>query len=105
MANIWDPERVVSMAAARELIERQFPELAPATISPLGEGYDNTVYLVNERYVFRFPRRQIAVDLLCAEGRLLPKLADRLPLPVSKPLFFGSPEDKYPIHGRFSVMN
>ncbi|MFT8311653.1 MAG: phosphotransferase [Sporolactobacillus sp.] len=96
MANSWDPEQVVSKEAARQLIERQFPELAPATIYPLGAGYDNTVYLVNERYVFRFPRRQIAVDLLCAEGRLLPRLADHLPLPISIPLFFGSPDATYP---------
>ncbi|MET1249109.1 phosphotransferase [Sporolactobacillus sp. STCC-11] len=96
MVNSWDPERVVSKEAARQLIERQFPELAPATISPLGTGYDNTVYLVNERYVFRFPRRQIAVDLLCTEGRLLPRIADRLPLPISIPLFFGSPAATYP---------
>lgn len=96
MANIWDPERVVSEKLARQLIEQQFPELAPATIYPLGEGYDNTVYLVNERYVFRFPRRQIAVGLLRAEGKLLPKLADRLPLQTSKPRFFGVPSELYP---------
>lgn len=93
MANIWDPERVVPKEAARELIEQQFPELAPVAVSALGKGYDNTVYLVNEQYVFRFPRRQIAVDLLRAEGRLLPKLAGTLPLQISKPIFFGVPAD------------
>ncbi|MCQ2011075.1 phosphotransferase [Sporolactobacillus sp. STSJ-5] len=95
MGNIWDPEQVVSEKLARTLIERQFPELAPAKVSALGEGYDNTVYLVNERYVFRFPRRQIAVGLLRAESGILPKLADHLPLQISKPLFFGNPDAEF----------
>lgn len=80
MANSWDPEYVVSKEKAKELIEVQFPELAPAKIADLGKGYDKTVYLVNARFVFRFPRRKIAVDLLNTEGRLLPVLAGTLPL-------------------------
>ena len=51
----------------------------------MGAGWDNTAYLVNGEWVFRFPRRTIAVPLLEAEGRVLPKLAPRLPLSDSAP--------------------
>ncbi|MDN3955859.1 phosphotransferase [Sporolactobacillus laevolacticus] len=97
MANIWDPEQVVSEKLAKELVERQFPDLSPVTVTTLGEGYDNTVYLVNDCYVFRFPRRQIAVDLLNTEKGLLPKLAGTLPLQIAEPIYFGEPVEKvYP---------
>jgi len=91
----WTPECVVSAPLARELIEAQIPVLSPVKIAPLGSGWDNTVYRVNDQYVFRFPRRQVAVELLDVELRLLPAIADRLPLPIPVPIMFGQPCDRY----------
>ena len=54
----WSPEQVVDESLARRLIGSQFPQLAGAAIEPLGEGWDSTVWLVDGRWSFRFPRRE-----------------------------------------------
>src|ERR1043165_9212374 len=79
MGQAWDAERVVDAVAASELIERQFPALAPARVEPLGAGWDNPAFTGNGDFVFRSPRRQVAVPFLEAECRILPGLARRLP--------------------------
>lgn len=91
MGNVWDPEVTVSPILAVKLIENQFPMLAPVNLSELGKGFDNTVYTVNEHYVFRFPRRSIAAPLLLTENAILPALAKTLPIAIPVPCFFGSP--------------
>jgi aminoglycoside phosphotransferase (APT) family kinase protein len=91
----WTAEEVVSPALAIELLEQQFPALAPARVEPLGVGWDNTAYLVNGEMVFRFPRREIAVALLETEARLLPAIAGRLPLEVPQPTMLGRPGARY----------
>ncbi|MHC5012149.1 MAG: phosphotransferase [Planctomycetota bacterium] len=96
MPHAWAPLHVVDPPLARALIERQFPALAPIRLASAGEGWDNTAYLVNETYIFRFPRREIAVPLLEAEVRVLRALAARVPLPVPLPIFVGRPEAGYP---------
>lgn len=105
MTEPWTPERVVDAALARELITEQFGEqfaepfggeLVPERVEPLGVGYDNTAYLVNGEWVFRFPRRQIAVPLIEREARFLPALAPRLPLPIPVPRWVGRPSERYP---------
>lgn len=82
MTRPWSPKHTVPESLARALIEAQFDELAPIRIEPFGVGWDNTAFLVNETFVFRFPRRQIAVEFLEAEIRVLPHIAGRLPLPI-----------------------
>jgi aminoglycoside phosphotransferase (APT) family kinase protein len=96
MPHAWDAEQIVSAPLAKKLIETQFPELAPAAISLLGYGFDNTVYQVNDRFVFRFPRRELAARLLQTENQLLPTLASQLPLSIAEPIFFGKPNAEYP---------
>lgn len=96
MTQPWSAECVVSHALARSLVETQFPALAPVSVGLLGAGWDNTAFLVNDAYVFRFPRRQFVVPLLEAETRLLPALAPRLPLPIPSPTFVGQPTDTFP---------
>jgi aminoglycoside phosphotransferase (APT) family kinase protein len=91
----WAPERVVDAELARALIEAQFPQLAPVRADRLGEGWDNTVFSINEAWVFRFPRRQIAVPLIEAELRILPALPP-LPLPAPRPELRGAPGAGYP---------
>jgi aminoglycoside phosphotransferase (APT) family kinase protein len=92
----WTPDLCITADLAVEVIGRQFPELSPVSALPLGAGWDNTVFRVSERYVFRFPRRKIAVPLLQAEVRLLPWLAGRLPLAVPPVRFLGRPEERFP---------
>jgi aminoglycoside phosphotransferase (APT) family kinase protein len=91
----WVAEVEVSPALATALVESQCPALAPVHVRLLGEGWDNTAYLVNGEWVFRFPRRAIAAPLLATEGRVLPALAPRLPCPVPVPVWFGQPDDTY----------
>lgn len=98
MERPWEAELRVSEALAAQLIEAQFPELAPVhlPLDVLGEGWDNVAYLVGGDIVFRFPRRQIAVDFIEKEYRLLPILAPRLPLPIPLPEYLGRPSEAYP---------
>ncbi|HWW88976.1 MAG TPA: phosphotransferase [Vicinamibacterales bacterium] len=96
MANPWDPERTVSAGLACALIDSQFPVLAPARVEPFGAGWDNTAFLVNDELVFRFPRRQIAIEGLETEARLLPMLASLVAVPIPVPRWVGHPEARYP---------
>lgn len=96
MRQPWDPEIQVTPEIAAAAIERQFPALRPARPEPLGSGWDNAAFLVNGRYVFRFPRRHIAVPLIRAEMRYLPLLAPRLPVAVPMPRFAGAPDSGFP---------
>ncbi len=96
MSHAWSAELVVSSALAQSLIETQFPQLMPVKAEFIGAGFDNTAFCVNSAHIFRFPRRQFAVQFLEAETRLMPVLAPRLPLPVPKPMFVGHPTDAYP---------
>jgi aminoglycoside phosphotransferase (APT) family kinase protein len=91
----WEAEIVVDEPLARRLLG-QFPELAAEALQPLGHGWDNTIWVVDERYAFRFPRRQIVVPGTEREIAVLPLLAPLLPLPVPEPLFVGRPADEYP---------
>lgn len=96
MANPWDSERTVSPKLAQELIEAAFSDLTPVRVAPLGHGWDNTGYLVNEAIVFRFPRRQVTVSLLNTESQVLPELASRVPLPIPVPQWIGKPNPRFP---------
>ncbi len=94
--NVWDAEHALDATAARDLLAGQFPELALDSVLPLGIGFDNTVYLVDGTWVFRFPRREVAVPLIDRELAVLPGLAARLPLAVPVPELLGVPADGYP---------
>lgn len=96
MAQVWDAEVAVTTCQAKRLIESQFPDLIPADVKIMDYGFDNTVMNVNNDWVFRFPRREIAVRLLETEGKLLPLLEDSgsvLHIPV--PAYYGKPSSQY----------
>ncbi|QHE54005.1 phosphotransferase [Pontibacillus sp. HMF3514] len=92
----WKPQHVVSKKLATTLIEEQFPVLKPIEIRELGKGFDNTVFQVNGQYVFRFPRKEIAVELLEKEKNLLPVIENKLSLPIPKPIMVGEADHGYP---------
>ncbi|MFJ7831941.1 phosphotransferase [Peribacillus sp. NPDC097284] len=92
----WLAEYPVSLELAKNLIKHQFPDVGLEKVRQIGEGFDNTVIQLNEEYVFRFPRRPIAVTLIQVENKLLPSLAGNLPLAIPEPVFFGEPSSSYP---------
>lgn len=92
----WLAEREIDAQQARALLAEHFPQLHPITLEPFGTGWDNIAFLVNRRWVFRFPRRAIAEPAMRTELALLPMLAGRLPLSVPVPTLVGGPSASYP---------
>jgi aminoglycoside phosphotransferase (APT) family kinase protein len=92
---VWAAEVVVDEKLVRRLLAR-FPELDVRSLRMLAEGWDNSVWVVDERYAFRFPRRAIAIPGVERELAVLPRLAPLLPLPVPRPVFVGGPAEDYP---------
>jgi aminoglycoside phosphotransferase (APT) family kinase protein len=92
-ANSWDAERVVDPEQAAEVIRAQFPPLGGRPVRLLGVGWDNTVYAVDDGFVFRFPRRAQALAGIRREIAVLPWLAPQLPLAIPRPTFVGELDD------------
>ena len=91
----WSAEITVDPELARRLIRDQFHDLPTKRLLLLGTGWDNTVYLVDEAWVFRFPRREIAVAGIEREIAVLPRLT-ALPIAIPTPRFIGTGSSRYP---------
>lgn len=79
-----------------DAIAGRFPELTPVTASCLGEGCDSVALLVNDTWVFRFPKRSDVEAQLAIEAALLPEIAPRLPIEIPRFVFHGRPGDHFP---------
>ncbi len=97
----WAAEVTVDEALARRLIGAQFPALQVGSMRLLGQGWDMTVWLVDDQWIFRFPRREMVIRGLLTEISELPRLAALVPLPIPIPTHFGlpSPEYRWPFYG------
>ena len=93
---VWDAEIPVDESLARRLIAEQFPRLVGRPIRFLAAGWDNAVFVVDERLAFRFPQRAIAIPGIEREIAVLPRLGPMLPAPVPVPVHVGRPTDGYP---------
>jgi aminoglycoside phosphotransferase (APT) family kinase protein len=93
VAHPWTAETELSDGDARSLIESRFAQLAPAQVELFGKGWDNTAFLVNGRYVFRFPRRDFTAPLLVNESRVLGLISPLVPAPVPVPRFVAPPRE------------
>ena len=91
----WETSQPVDAARAAALVLPQFPELRGAPVVEVATGWDNSVLLVGD-VLFRFPRREIALDAQRRELAVLPRIAPHLPLPVPVPTHLGEPADDYP---------
>jgi aminoglycoside phosphotransferase (APT) family kinase protein len=94
--NPWNEDVKLDVGMAVTLIEEQFQNLKVTNIVFLGSGFDNNVYQINNKYLFRFPRRTIANILLKKEGNILPIIKQYLNTPIPFPVFFGEPAGGYP---------
>ena len=90
-----DAEVAIDAGLVRALLTEQFPELDAASARFLGDGWDNSVWIVEEQWAFRFPRRAVAAELTANELRVLPRLAPLLSVPIPEPRFVGEPSGRY----------
>jgi aminoglycoside phosphotransferase (APT) family kinase protein len=91
----WSAERTVDEPLVRRLLA-QFDELAAASLRPVSQGWDYSIWAVDERWAFRFPRREIVVRGMELEIAVVPKLEPLLPLGVPAAVFVGEPSDEFP---------
>ena len=93
---VWDPDRPIETDLAERTIVTQFPELTGQPVRRIGAGWDNAVFGVGERWVFRFIHRSTALEGSAAELVVLAALPPDLPLPVPRPRFIGTPTPEVP---------
>jgi aminoglycoside phosphotransferase (APT) family kinase protein len=94
MSEVWSAEEHVDEERARRLISAQFAPLPERSVVALSEGWDYAVFLVDDVWVFRFPRRGVVVSGTEREIAVLPLLD--VPLAVPRPEHVGGPTEAYP---------
>lgn len=76
-----------------EAIKKYYPDFEIETIQFLNAGYDSEAYLINEQFVFKFPRHAIAAKNLYKEAHILIEIGDQLPIKVPTVHFLGVSEN------------
>lgn len=71
----------------RAFVERRWPELGVRTFEPVGDGWDCFTYLVNDEWVFQFPRSPGATESLAKQIAVLPELAREVSSAIPSPEF------------------
>ena len=92
----WTAEVDITPRLAADLIREQFPGVGVRQVTVLATGWDNVAFLADGQWLFRFPRRAVALPGVQREIAVLPRLAPRLPLPIPDPQFIGQPSARYP---------
>jgi aminoglycoside phosphotransferase (APT) family kinase protein len=94
--HVWSAAEHVDEERATRLIRAQFAPLPERSVELVSEGWDYVVHRVDERWAFRFPRREVVVAGTERELACLPELASVLPVAVPAPVFVGSAGGGYP---------
>lgn len=101
-AEDWDADIYITEATVKNCLQEQFPSLSPIKeIKYIGEGWDNKVFLVNQEFIFRFPRRKVAVKLIEKENKILNNLPSFSSIEIPAPQYIGhlSSHFPYPFQG------
>ena len=91
----WHGACVLGERDIRAWIAAQQPELCMLPIRRLGQGWDNSAWLVGP-WVLRFPRRAETAVLLAREILWLPWLHAALPVATPQPVLVGQPTLEFP---------
>ncbi len=89
-------EVTIDERQARQLLAAQHPDLAGLSIVAIASGWDNQLLRLGDSLALRFPRRQLAAQLILNEQRWLPHLQERLPLAIPAPVRIGVAQFQYP---------
>ncbi len=71
----WHNDFPMEPARVAEVIAADLPDFADSRVAVLGEGWDFTTFLVDDEWVFRFPKRRQYARKLAREFKMLEALA------------------------------
>lgn len=91
----WVADIEIDVEIAHRAVSAQFSEYVALNPVKFGEGWDNLCIRYPDGMLFRFPRRETAVQLIDTEWRALPIIADQLPIAIPRPLLRGAPSEIY----------
>ncbi|MFC5824221.1 aminoglycoside phosphotransferase family protein [Nonomuraea insulae] len=81
----------------RRLVATRFPQWADLPLKQVVPGgSDHAIFRLGTGLQVRLPRGDWSAGQAEKDGRWLPRIADRLPLPVPEPVAVGEPEFGYP---------
>ena len=87
----------IATATIRDLLRDQFPEYAGLELQAVPvQGHNNWTYRLGEHLSLRFPQAEAYAGHVPIEWRWLPWLAERLPVPIPKPVALGEPSSTHP---------
>ena len=91
----WHAEYELDAEQVRQVISRN-TELIVSTVRFLGAGWDFYNWLINDEWVFRFPKRHSDIDTLVHEKRFLERVTLNVQVPrfdywVERPIGFHKP--------------
>lgn len=77
------------------LIKNSIPNLEIKDYKLAQKGWDSTVIIINNKYIFRFPKRESSLESLKIEMRILPELKELVDLSIPDFKYFSSSFDNY----------
>ncbi len=80
----------------RKILSQSFPQVEPKSIVRIESGWDSWIFDVDDRYIFRVPRRPEIALQQQKEIALLPFLAAHLSIRVPDSEFICQPGEAYP---------
>lgn len=92
----WNFDKNITLEIAKYCIQEQFFKVNE--IVHVGQGADNVVFLVNQKYIFRFARHAEMDAASVMENRVLAKLQNVISLQIPNPMYQGIPTQKFPFH-------
>lgn len=95
MTHAWKQTIHIDETLAKKLIETQHA-IEVHEIKILDQGWDNVAFLINHDLIFRFPRRDIALQCMENECTILPFIAEHVDFPMTAPQWIGHPSNDYP---------
>lgn len=93
---LWTSDRKLNHNNIPAILEDQFPNLTARSLKFLGRGWDFEVFEVNDKWVFRFPKRKQVEDRFKREIIVLSEIKNKLPVNIPCYLWVGRSCDFFP---------
>ena len=101
MTKMHENELEINECLVQSLLKNQCPHWANLPLKPIiSSGTDNALFRLGTQYVVRLPRIEWTIGSIDKsinkEYEWVPKIARLMTIPISEPVFKGSPNESYP---------